>query len=344
MAHRIRAPQLAPGEWINTARPLQLSSLRGHVVLVDIWDFTCINCLRTLPYLAAWHQRYHALGVAFIGVHAPEFEFAKDTRQVEAAVRRLHIPYPVLLDNDYATWDAFATRYWPTVYLIDAQGYLRYQHHGEGGYAEIEAQLRQLIREAFPDTALPDKVKPLRAEDQPGAVCFRTTPELHAGYHRGALGNPEGYPPRGVPLLYSLPPRREDGYFYAEGIWRASDHALELAGQQGALVLPYHAASANAVLAPSADPVDLRLGLKPALTLTVTQDGQPLDPAWAGEDVFLDSGSTCVRVEAPRMYQLVRNPDVRPRELRLEVNGPGLAVYAFSFSSCAIVSQAGEPA
>lgn len=257
-------------------------------------------------------------------------------------MRRLGLEYPVLLDNDYATWDAFANRYWPTVYLIDAQGYIRFTHHGEGGYAEIEEQLRELIREAQPGAALPDPLRPLRPEDRPGAVCFRTTPELHAGYHRGALGNPEGYPPRSLPLLYQLPPRREDGYFYASGLWRADDHALALAGQQGALALPYHAASANAVLAPSADPVELRLGLRPAVTLTVTQDGQPLDPAWAGDDIVFEDGAACVRVDAPRLYQLVRNPDVRPRELRLEAAGPGLAVYAFSFSSCASVSQAGE--
>jgi hypothetical protein len=271
-----------------------------------------------------------------VGVHTPEFEFARERRQVEAAVRRLGVEYPVVLDNHYDIWDAFANRYWPTVYLIDVEGYLRFQHHGEGGYPDIEHALRTLVAEASPEAPLPTPLEPLREEDHPGAVCFRTTPELHAGYDRGALGNPEGYSLRGVPLIYRLPPRREDGYFYAEGVWRADAAHLTLAGQHGALVLPYHAATANAVLAPSADPVDLMLDLKPQVTVSVTQDGQPLDALSAGEDVHFAGGRSLLHVDAPRMYQIARNPDDRPHELRLEVDAPGLAVFAFSFSTCAV--------
>jgi thiol-disulfide isomerase/thioredoxin len=335
-APRIRAPEFAPGEWLNTPRPLRLADLRGRPLLVDVWDFTCLNCLRTLPYLAAWYRAYTHLGAAFVGIHTPEFEFAKDRRQVEAAVRRLRIEYPVLLDNEYKNWDAFANRYWPTLYLIDREGYLRHAHHGEGGYTETEQVLRALVAEAAPAAALPRTLGLLRDEDHPGAVCFRTTPELHAGYHQGALGNPEGYPPHGVPLIYGLPPQREEGYFYVEGVWRAGDDFLALAGQRGALVLPYHAATANAVLAHSADPVDLRLDLKPPVTLTVTQDGRPLETLSAGEDIYFQDGQSLLRVDAPRLYQIARNPDARPHEVRLETQTPGLTVFAFSFSTCAI--------
>lgn len=256
-------------------------------------------------------------------------------------MRRLGIEYPVVLDNDYQTWDAFATRYWPTVYLIDGEGYLRYQHHGEGGYGEIEDALRALVAEATPVAPLPRPLGALRDEDRPGAVCFRTTPELHAGYHRGVLGNPEGYPPRGLPLLYRLPLRREDGYYYAEGMWRADEEYLALAGQRGALVLPYHAATLNAVLAPSPDPVELMLNLKSPISLTVTQDGGPLDPFNAGEDIYFAEGQSFLRVDAPRMYQIAKNPGGRPasRELRLEATAQGLALFAFSFSSCAVASE-----
>ena len=254
-------------------------------------------------------------------------------------MRRLGLEYPVVLDNDYQTWDAFANRYWPTVYLIDAGGYIQYQHHGEGGYGEIEAALRTLVEEVTPNAPLPRPLGALRDEDQPGAVCFRTTPELHAGYHRGALGNPEGYPPRGIPLLYRPPLQREDGYYYVEGMWRADDEYLALAGQHGALVLPYHAATANAVLAPSPDPVELMLNLKSPLFIAVTQDGQPLDPFTAGEDIYFAEGQSCLRVDAPRMYQIVKNPDGRSHELRLEAAAAGLALFAFSFSSCSVVSQ-----
>lgn len=350
---RIHAPELAPGEWLNTAQfPLPgleasartLAGLRGRAVLVDFWDFTCLNCLRTLPYLTAWHRAYRDLGAYFIGIHTPEFEFARDPRQVTAALRRHHIEYPVLLDNKQQNWDAFANRYWPTVYLIDARGYLRYQHSGEGSYAETEAALAELVREATglsgfaPSQAWPQPVGVLRAEDDPGAACYRVTPELHAGYHRGALGNAEGYLPRSLPALYRLPPKpeRQDGYFYAEGTWQAGADYLALAGEQGSLVLPYHAATANAVLAPSADPVDLLLDLKPPITVRVTQDGQPLDSLTAGDDVLVAEGQSTLVVDAPRMYALARNPDARPRELRLDVLARGLALYAWSFSSCVV--------
>src|SRR5258706_9001820 len=260
----IHAPILAPGQWLNTPRPMSLADWHGRAVLVDIWDFTCLNCLRTLPYLTAWHAAYRDLPVSFLGIHSPEFAFARERAFVDAAVRRLGIKYPVLLDNDYANWTAFANRYWPTLYLIDARGYIRYQHAGEGAYAEIEHALADLATEAArlagssPAGHFPRPLGALRAEDQPGAVCFRTTPQLHTGFHRGALGNPEGYLHGGLPLIYRLPPpdERQDGYFYAEGAWQAGDESFAASGEQASLVLPYHAASLNAVLSVSADPVD----------------------------------------------------------------------------------------
>src|SRR5690606_18914694 len=154
----------------------------------------------------------------------------------------------------------FANRYWPTVYLIDAQGYIRYQHAGEGAYAETEQALAALAVEAAQargePAALPRPVGVLREEDHPGAVCFRTTPELHTGYNRGALVNPEGYLPRSLPGIYRAPPRheRQDGYFYVEGTWQAGDDCFSLAGDHGTLYLPYHGATANAVLSVSPDP------------------------------------------------------------------------------------------
>jgi thiol-disulfide isomerase/thioredoxin len=338
----VHAPKLAPGEWLNTPRPVRLEEWRGRAVLVDIWDFTCLNCLRTLPYLTAWHAAFRDLPVSFLGIHSPEFAFARARPQVEAAVRRLGIKYPVLLDNDHANWTAFANRYWPTVYLIDARGYIRFQHAGEGAYEEIEQALVELATEAArlggqeTPGRLPRALGALRAEDQPGAVCFRTTPELHTGFQRGALGNPEGYLPRGLPLIYRLPSpeERQDGYFYAEGAWQAGDDAFAAAGEQTALVLPYHAATANAVLSVSADPVELLLDLKPPAKIEVTQDGRPLDVMTAGSDVAFEGDRSFVRVDAPRMYALARNPNSAPHELRLEVAARGLAVFAFSFSTC----------
>lgn len=334
----VRAPELAPGEWLNTPRPVVLAEQRGRAVLVHIWDYTCINCLRTLPYVTAWHKAYLDLPVTFVGVHTPEFAFAQESRQVAAALARYGIEYPVVLDNAQRNWDAFANRYWPTVYLIDAAGYLRYQHAGEGRYAETEAALAELAAEAGGQRR-PPPIGVLRAEDQPGAVCFRTTPELPAGFARGALGNPEGYAPRQLPVIYRVPPadEQQDGYFYAQGTWQAAPEYLALAGEQGALELPYHAAAVNAVLSPTGDPVEVRLDLKPPVTLRVFQDGAPLDRLHAGADITWDgAGQAVVVVDRPRMYELARNPDARPRRLRLATDGAarGLALFAFSFSTC----------
>jgi hypothetical protein len=285
------------------------------------------------------------LPVSFIGIHTPEFDFAQEARQVEAALRRYGVEYPVLLDNHQANWDRFANRYWPTLYLIDANGYLRYQHAGEGRYAESEAALIALVAEAAQqagqvDLALPRPLGALRAEDLSGAACFRATPELHTGFRRGALGNPEGYLPHGLPMLYRLPPPPacEDGYFYLGGLWQSGDDHVALAGDRGTLVLPYHAATANAVLAASADPVALMLDLKPAARVVVTQDGAPLDSLAAGDDVVRDGGAAYVCVDAPRMYHLARNPDGRPHTLRLEFSQKGAAVFAFSFSTCVVAA------
>ncbi len=336
----IRMPDFAPSEWLNTEQPLTRESLRGRVVLVDFWDYTCINCLRTLPYLIAWHERYAPLGLTVIGIHAPEFRFARSRAQVEQALREHHITYPILLDNEYANWERFANRAWPTKYLIDHEGYLRYRNEGEGYYEETERALQAALRLRNPNVPLPPLMPPLRPEDVPGARCYRPTPELYAGYERGALGNPEGYA-AGGPMVYQLPyhTERVERFFYASGIWRAERESFAFAGQDGGrIVLPYRAVSVNAVLSPSADPVEVSLGLRPKDTpplIEVWQDGEPLPPDHAGADVFYDAaGISAVLVERPRMYELIHNPGFEAHELELVFRAHGLALYAFTFTSC----------
>ncbi|MCA9971175.1 MAG: redoxin domain-containing protein [Anaerolineales bacterium] len=340
----VRMPQLAPGEWLNAAAPLHREQLRGQVVLVEFWDYACVNCLRTLPYLAQWHARYAAAGLLIIGIHTPEFAFAHIRTLVETAVSTHHIQYPILLDNQSENWDRFANKAWPTRYLIDPDGYIRFQRRGEGYYQETERAIRRLLRQRDPDVALPPLLAPLRAEDAPGAVCYRPTPELHAGYQGGlfggALGNPAGYLPH-TPVFYPLPEaaERSAGQFYVEGVWRAWPEALAYAGQGGGrILLPYQAATVNAVLSPTADPVALRLRLHAAAAepvVDVRQDGRFLDPAIAGADVqHLPDGTSRIWVDQPRLYQLVRNPDFGWHELTLTFQATDLALYAFSFTSC----------
>jgi thiol-disulfide isomerase/thioredoxin len=339
----IRMPELAAGTWLGGGRPFTRQQLRGQVVLIDFWDYACVNCIRTLPYLREWHKRYAGKGLTIIGVHTPEFKFAQLQQQVEAAVAEYEIPYPILLDNQYENWSRFATKAWPTKYLIDADGYIRFQRQGEGYYQETELAIQMLLRQRDPNVSLPDLLPPLREEDTPGAVCYRPTPELYAGYQGGglfggALGNPEGYVPQN-PMFYALPGKRPVGQFYVEGVWRAWPEALAYAGQEGGRILvPYSAATVNAVLAPSADPVEIMLDLRPSAAdpiVVVQQDGRALPTAYAGADIeFAADGTTFVRVRRARMAQLVKNPAYESHELSLTFQAMGLAVYAFTFTSC----------
>jgi hypothetical protein len=296
-----------------------------------------VNCLRTLPYLRGWHERYEALGLQIIGVHTPEFPFAHGKAQVQAAVGRLGIRWPVVLDNERAIWTAFSNSAWPTVYLIDAGGYVRYRHAGEGRYAETERAIQMLLKEIAPEASFLDPLPLIRPEDSDGAVCYPSTPELHAT----ELGNSPAETPTGP--AFTLPEARRDGRFYLEGIWRSGAGNLTLAGARGKIVLPYHAASVNAVLSPTPHPEQELLPLDPPMTPEILLDGQPLPRAWFGDDVFLDGQKTVVRLDAPRMYSLMRTPDARPHELQMLIGQPGLAFYAFSFGSCLVPASFNDP-
>ncbi|GJM40989.1 MAG: hypothetical protein DHS20C20_12710 [Ardenticatenaceae bacterium] len=345
----VRMPPLAAGEWLN-GRPLSNSQLRGQVVLVDFWDYTCINCLRTLPYLKQWHQRYAQHGLVIIGIHTPEFRFAQFRNHLEAAVAEFELPYPILLDNQQENWSQFTVKAWPMKFLVDANGYIRFQRQGEGHYQETERAIQTLLRQRNPTLTLPELLPPLRPEDNSGAVCYRPTPELYAGFQGGglfggALGNPEGYIPESS-VIYQLPPVKtwQDGHFYVDGIWRAWPEALAFAGEQGGeIVLPYSAVSVNAVLAPTADPVETVLELRPteaAPVVEVVQDGRFLTKMNAGSDVQWDeNGRSFVRINRPRMVNLVQNQDFEHHTLRLSFQARGLALYAFTFTGCVASPQ-----
>ena len=341
----VRMPRLAEGEWLNVERPLTRDTLRGSVVLVDFWDYTCVNCIRTLPYLREWHQRYAAHGLIILGIHAPEFKFAQFQTHLERAIQAHQIQYPILLDNQYENWSRFANKAWPTKYLVDADGYIRFQRQGEGYYQETERAIQMLLRRKNPQVMLPDLMPPLRDEDTPGAVCYRPMPEIYAGYQGGGLfggglGNASGYLPDQT-IFYELPQleARKQGHFYLDGVWRAWPESMAYAGQSGGrMVLPYTAVTVNAVLAPSADPVEMALNLRPSdgePIIEVRQDGRFLDATNAGEDVlFGENGRSFVRVDHPRMVQLIKNVAYESHELTLTFCAQGLAAFAFTFTTC----------
>jgi thiol-disulfide isomerase/thioredoxin len=324
----VRAPEFPESSWVNSLRPITMASLRGSVVLIQIWDFTCIHCLRTLPYLRAWHQRYAIDGLTMIGVHTPEFSFARDGSQVKTAAGRLGISWPVVLDNDQAIWQSYSNRIWPTLYLIDTEGYLRYQRAGEGGYAQTERAIHALLETIHPQKSFPDPIAPLRHEDAPGAVCYPTTPELQLD----AIGNPQK--PVKTPSLLKIPKQRSEGHFYLKGWWQQSKDGLTLVSENGSILLNYHAASVHGVFAPSPDPVDQALDLVQPILVQIDQDGKPLPKEYYTEDLFNLESAACLRVDQARSYALAQNADVRTRELLVKIKGAGLTFYAFSFGTC----------
>ena len=330
----VNAPEFGAGEWINSV-PHSIRDLRGRVVLVDFWDYTCVNCLHTLPYVAEWHRRYEPLGLTVVGVHTPEFSFAGQKSLIEEAVQRFQLPYPVLVDRDYATWQAYANRYWPAKYLVDVNGKMRAAHFGEGAYTDMEQAIQELLREreGNRDAQFPEPMEPVRPEDSTGAVCYRVTPEVYLGFRRGMPGNPDPVP--GQPQVYKDFGQHVEGMPYLEGPWQvAEEYSARPFGfaslQPSRLHLRYTSKEVNLVLHP---------GTSGRAELTLKQDGAPLLETSCGEDARHVEGRTAVSVLTPRMFRLVNNSDISSHELTIETVSDGVAFYAFTFVSCVVPEQ-----
>ncbi len=326
---KVRAPELGGGYWVNS-EPLTMESLRGGPVLLDFWDYTCIDCIRTLPYVGEWHRRYKAHGLTVIGVHAPEFAFAKELDGVKRAIEEFAIEYPVVMDNGYSIWQAYGNRFWPTKYLVDHEGYIRYYRFGEGGYEETERAIQALVREVRAEAELPEPMAPVREDDAPGAACYRVTPEVYLGFVRGQIGNPSGHVPK-QSGAYSDPGVHAEGYFYLLGEWTADeDHVMKPwgSGDESAVTIKYTAKEVNVVMN--------RL-LERDCRAYLTQDGAPMSKEDAGEQVTFDEDSRAyVEVKEAGMYRLVNNREIGSHELTLSTNTAGLALYAFTFVSCVV--------
>jgi cytochrome c biogenesis protein CcdA/thiol-disulfide isomerase/thioredoxin len=294
-----KAPDFTGNDaWLNT-RPLSLEQLRGRVVLIDFWTYTCINCLRTLPQLRAWDARYRDDGLTIVGVHTPEFAFERELDNVERAVRRNGLRYPVAQDNSYATWDAWGNQYWPAKYLIDAEGRVRYTHFGEGAYEETETAIRALLAEAGRDR-LGDMTRARTESPDPGVA----TPETYLGFARA-----DGFvPSRPRPGTNRYPPVRDGldpSRFALSGVWRVDEE------------------SATAV---SGAAVHARVVARKVF-LVLSARG----PGRHGVEVLLDGEPLRrVVVRSQRLYPLVSLPEVADRRLTLRVD-PGVSAYAFTF-------------
>jgi len=339
----IKAPAVKGDQWFNTD-PLNWEKLRGKVVLVDFWDYTCVNCLRTLPYLNEWYDRYSKYGLVIIGVHAPEFQFAHDPDEVRRAIERLGIQFPVVLDNNFAVWSAYANRYWPHKYLINKDGYQVYDHVGEGGYGEMESRIQQLLKDLNPALDLPPIMEPVQETGVPGAVCFPTTPELYCGYSRGRMGSSPAYI-LDQPAEYKIPSELEDGLIYLQGQWTAAPefvkHDRSTADLEDYLAVKYHAAEVNLVMRPGREEKT-----SPQIVF-VKQDDRFLTMDIAGEDIkFRPDGKSYVVVDQPRMYRILKSKDFGEHTLCLFSKDAGVEMYAFTFGSCLMpdeVETANQP-
>src|SRR5262245_28601026 len=288
-------PAATVERWVNSA-PLTPAMLRGKVVLVDFWEYTCINWIRTSPYVKAWHRDYADRGLVVVGVHAPEFEFGKRAEHIDRGIREHALVYPIALDNEFATWRALGNDAWPAKYLFDARGTLVKRWVGEGSYAEIEAEIRRLLVAANPGIALP----PISAE----AAAFAKTGEpAYAGI---------------TAETYVGADRREPGTFTLEGNWQTSRQYLELRNGTGKIVLPFTAGEVNMVMQP---------GASGKATVTVVLDGKPVGEA-RGADVDPDG---VARFDRSGMIRLVARAPRTQHILTLVARDPGLRAYVFTF-------------
>ena len=334
--------------WINS-EPLTIKGQRGKVILVDFWTYTCVNCIRTMPFLKAWHEKYEDKGLVILGIHTPEFEFEKDTDNVEQAMKDFGLTYPVAQDNDFGTWRAFNNRFWPAKYLIDAEGYIRYTHFGEGAYDETEEWIRDLLIQAGADlTDVPADTAPEPRRDTAALRAkrgFGLTRELYAGYERniGSLRsrNPpyvlhrEFYDELDVDILYRDPGDYENNFLYIQGLWNNSaehlTHARATTDYEDYLAIRFFATSVNTVMLPT--------GVS-ELEVRVTMDEAPVSREDAGVDIQFDSdGNSFINVNEARLYNVVNLMEFGGHELKLSSNSPGFSVFAYTFG----MYEGGEP-
>jgi hypothetical protein len=288
-------PPLRAERWVNSA-PLNAEGLRGKVVLIDVWEYTCINWIRTSPYVKAWNRDYAKLGLVVIGVHAPEFEFGKRAENIDRGIRDHGLEYPIAIDNDFAIWRALDNNAWPAKYLFDAQGKLVRRWVGEGSYDEVESEIRRLLMSARPGVALPDVSREASAFAKTGEPSYRgITAETYVGAER-----------------------RERGAFTLEGKWSSRRQFVELQSGTGKIVLPFMAGEVNLVVQP---------GPSGTSAISVLLDGQPVGDT-RGADVGTDS---VARLDRSGMIRLVAGASKQKHVLTLTTSDAGVRAYVFTF-------------
>ncbi len=313
------APELVGiADYINTSPDELQDAIKDKVVLYDIWTYSCVNCIRTLPYITAWDEKYSDQGLLIIGIHSPEFEFEKDVENVKRAVAKYGIVYPVVLDNDMETWSAFENRYWPRKYIADHEGYIRYDHIGEGGYAESERMIQKLLAERSSAFGM----QAAHADDTVNITAFKhtgqTTPEIYFGYKlalpsRNYIANSEGYNPENI-VSYMASESIGLNSFQMDGEWYNGMDGMKLVSESGSVYLHYYAREVNIVASNSAN-------------LNIKLDGDAISSEHAGYDVI----DGMVIVDDARLYNIVDSSNAGVHLLEISTDSAGFEIFTFTF-------------
>jgi thiol-disulfide isomerase/thioredoxin len=322
---KLRAETHVPGfdgatGWLNS-EPLTPEGLRGKVVLVDFWTYTCINWLRTLGYVRAWHEKYADQGLVVVGVHTPEFPFEHDADNVRWAVQDMRVEYPIALDPDFAVWRAFDNNYWPAVYIADAEGRIRHMHFGEGGYEECELVVQMLLREAGHDDVGRHLVS-VADEGFEAQADWGTlgSPETYLGHEQGQNFVSENVAEFDEPQDFSIPDRLERNQWALSGNWTLGPGASAVNEADGRLVFRFHARDVNLVMAPPevGSPIPFR----------VLVDGEA-----PGDSHGIDiDGAGTGTLDRPRLHQLIRERgSITDRTFEIAFLAPGAEAYCFTF-------------
>ena len=306
--------EFPPGlTWFNTDKPLKIADLAGKVVLIDFWTYSCINCIRTIPFLKHWYDVYHKYGFEIIGIHAPEFGFEKDALNVENAIKRYDISYPVVLDNNHRLWTVYDNHYWPAHYLYDASGKLRHTHFGEGEYEKTENIIRELLTEKGENITEP--VVPIKI---PIDFMKIGSPETYLGYQRMVgFASPEELKAN-VPQEYTIGPDIKKNRVYFGGLWRIEPDKSVLEGPEGKIVYRY-----------SANKINLVMGSDNPVRAKVLIDGENLQIGNKGDDI---DENGCITVQEYKLYNLINTHNYyEVHTCEIIFYGAGIEVFAFTF-------------
>ncbi|MDI1495765.1 MAG: Redoxin domain-containing protein [Cenarchaeum symbiont of Oopsacas minuta] len=305
-------------DYINTSPEDLQNAMKDKVILYDIWTYSCVNCIRTLPYITAWDEKYSDQGLLIIGIHSPEFEFEKETENVKRAVAKYDINYPVVLDNDMETWSAFENRYWPRKYIADHEGYIRYDHIGEGGYKESERKIQELLLERSIAFGMEFEQMNSTVDIDEFVHTNGPTPEIYFGYklalpNRNYLANSNGFSPNNI-VSYVLPTTLTPNSFHMGGDWHNGKDGMSLISESGDIVLPFYAKEVNIVASGNA-------------SLSITLDGNVIPEIHAGMDVM----DGLVDVSDARLYNIISSPNADEHILKISTSSPGFEIFTFTF-------------